>query len=191
VLAGSIVWALAGKQPDILIAGDGHAIAVRAGDLRLHVMRTGRDVFQLREWLAADADARIAADASLSEGVSCDDAGCVTEMGGGGLVAQSLRGDGLAEDCDRATLIVTSRQSPADCEASVIDLARRRRQGALALWRKPGGFAVEAAKPRGFDRPWSPAVEGDSDADTFISARPSPPRARDATPSEADFQTDD
>src|ERR1700756_5181531 len=35
LLAGATLWALAGRQPDILIAGDGHAIAVRDKDNRL------------------------------------------------------------------------------------------------------------------------------------------------------------
>ena len=191
LLAASIAWALAVRQPDILISGDGHAIAVRGNDTKLHVMRTGKDAFLLKEWLAADADARSAADASLADGVSCDDSGCVAAMASGGLAAQSLRSDALAEDCERATLIVTARQPPPDCAASVIDSARLRRQGALALWRKPNGFDVDAAKPRGFDRPWSPAGEGDSDADSFIATRPSAPRAKDATPSEADLQADE
>jgi competence protein ComEC len=190
VLAGSIVWALAVKQPDILIASDGHAIAVRGKDAKLHVMRTGKDAFLLKEWLAADADARGATEASLADGVSCDDAGCVVEMGSGGLAAQSLRSDSLSEDCERATLIVTTHQPPSDCAASVIDAARLRRQGALALWRKPGGFDVQAAKPRGFDRPWSPAVEGDGEVDGFVATRPTS-TARDATPSEADRQADE
>jgi competence protein ComEC len=191
VLAGGIVWTLAVKQPDVLIASDGHAIAVRGKDAKLHVMRTGKDAFLLKEWLAADADARTATDASLADGVSCDDAGCVVEMGSGGLAAQSLRSDALSEDCERATLIVTARQPPSNCTASVIDATRLHRQGALALWRKADGFEVQAAKPRGFDRPWSPAVEGDSDADGFVATRPSSPRAGDATPSEADRQADD
>jgi competence protein ComEC len=141
----------------------------------------------IKKWSAAAA---LVAAASLAEGVSCDDAGCVVEMGRGGLVAQSLRNDALSEDCERATLVVTARQPPSDCAAPVIDSLRLRRQGALALWRKPNGFDVEAAKPRGFDRPWSPAIEGEGETDTFIAARPSPSRARDATPSETDFQAD-
>jgi competence protein ComEC len=191
LLAGAIAWALAVRQPDILISGDGHAIAVRGKDARLHILRTGKDAFLLKEWLAADADARGATEASLADGVSCDDAGCVVEMAGGGLVAQSLQSGALAEDCERTTLVVTARQPPSDCAASLIDAARLRRQGALALWRKPGGFDVGAVKPRGFDRPWSPAIEGDSEADGFIAARPPVPRARDATPAEADVQADE
>jgi competence protein ComEC len=73
----------------------------------------------------------------------------------------------------------------------VIDAARLKRQGALALWRKGDGFAVEAAKPKGFDRPWSPAEAGDADGDGNILTRPPAPRPRDATPSETDVQADE
>jgi len=187
VLAASLVWALAVRQPDILVSGDGHAIAVRGKDGKLHVMRTSKDAFLIKEWLAADADARNATDTGLADGVSCDDAGCVVEMEGGGLVAEALRGDALEEDCERARLVVTTRQPPSDCAASVIDRERLRRQGALALWRKAGGFDVEATKPPGFDRPWSPAVEGE--AGGFIASRSSPQRLRDATPPDADLRT--
>ena len=191
VLAASIVWALAVRQPDILISGDGHTIAVRGKDAKLHLMHSTKDAFVQKEWLAADADARATGDASLADGVSCDDAGCVVEMAAGGLVAQSLRSDALADDCERAELVVTSRQPPKDCAAAVIDPARLQRQGALALWRKADGFAVDAARPKGFERPWSPAVAGDSDADTAVISRPAPLRGRDATPSEADLQAEE
>ena len=191
VLAVSIVWAIALPQPDILISGDGHNVAVRGKDGRLHLMRTAKDAFLVKEWLAADADARDAADGSLADDVSCDDAGCVTEAAGGGFVAQAVRGDALEDDCERAVLVVTTRQPPADCRASVIDLARLRRQGAMALWRRRDGFVVDAARPRGFDRPWSPAAAGEVANDNTIISRPSPPRVRDATPSEPDLQADD
>jgi len=191
VLAGSIVWSLCGGQPDILISADGRAVAVRGKDLRLHVMRTGKDAFLIKEWLAADADARNAAEASLVDGVSCDEAGCVVEIAGGGLVTQAQRPEAIEEDCERAVLIVAARQAPKDCAASVINRARLTRQGSLALWRKGSGFAVEAARPRGFDRPWAPLATGDSESDTPFVSRPSAPRSRDATPSEADLQADD
>jgi competence protein ComEC len=191
VLAGSIAWALLVPQPEILISADGHNVAVRGRDGHLRLMRAGKDAFLIREWLAADADARTATDASLADGVSCDDAGCVAGLADGSLVAQSLRAEGLADDCVRAVLVVTARQPPGDCGASVIDRERLRRQGALALRRKAGGFEVEAVKPRGFDRPWSPAVAGEGDLDAPLLARPVVPRPRDATPSDADLQAED
>jgi len=185
VLAGSIIWALAGRPPDVLISGDGHTIAVRGKDGQFRIMRTAKDAFLLREWLAADADARLATDASLADGVSCDDAGCIAAMADGRFIAQALRPDALEDDCDRALLVVTTRPTPQNCAAAVIDQARLRRQGALS--RSGDGFAVEAARPRGFDRTWAPAVAGDADSDTAIVS----PRLRDATPSEADLQAEE
>jgi competence protein ComEC len=74
VLVVAIAWALQVKQVDILVAGDGHSVAVRGRDGRLHVIRAAKDDVQLKEWLAADADSRSAGDASLGDGGSCDDA---------------------------------------------------------------------------------------------------------------------
>lgn len=191
------LWAARTPQPDILISADGRHVGVRGGDGKLHVMHAvkgSRDSFLLKEWLAADADARTASEseASLTEGVSCDDLGCVMQPAGGGLVAQAYRAEALADDCERAALIVTLRQAPASCAASVIDADRLRRQGAMALRRGREGFVVEAVKPRGIDRPWSPAAADGSDADTnVLAARIVPPRAVDATPAEADLQADE
>jgi competence protein ComEC len=193
-LAAAVVWALATPQPDILVAADGHTIGVRGRDGRLHLVRairdSSKDSFLLKEWLAADADARQAGDPSLTEGVSCDQAGCVAQMADGGLVALALRPDALADDCERAALLVTARQPPAACGALVVDQERLRRQGALALRRARDGFTVDAVKPRGIDRPWSPAIPGEVEHDANLT-RPAAPRSQDATPSEADFQAEE
>jgi len=145
----------------------------------------------VKEWLAADADARTTADASLGDSVSCDRTGCVTATGDGALVALSLRPEAMADDCERAALIVTAKPVPSPCRASVIDAERLRRQGALALRRTNEGFSVEAVKPRGIDRPWSPSAGGDNDVETTIPVSRPARQAVDATPSEADLQADE
>jgi competence protein ComEC len=153
-------------------------------------MRTAKDAFLVKEWLAADADARNPADASLGEGVSCDESGCVTQLADGGFVALALKPDALSDDCARAALLVTARQPPPSCAAAVIDQPRLQRQGAMALWRTGHGFAADAVRPKGFDRPWSPAVAGDTELEPSLE-RPAAPRAVDATPSEADLQAEE
>jgi competence protein ComEC len=192
VLAIAVVWAVRAPQPDILISADGRNVGVRGQDGKLHLMRAAKDGFLAKEWLAADADSRTATDASLAEGVSCDASGCVTQAAGGAFVALALRPEALSDDCERAALVVTARQAPAACAASVIDAERLRRQGAMALRRSREGFAVDAVKPRGIDRPWSPAIAGDGEAETTVLApRRTTPRAVDATPSEADLQAEE
>jgi competence protein ComEC len=151
-------------------------------------MRLGKDAFLLKEWLAADADARVPTDPSLSEGVSCDAAGCIASLPDGALVALSIRPDGWADDCANARLIVSRGRPPPSCAAQVIDQARIRRFGAMALRRVGGGFVVDAQKPMGRDRPWAPAMPGDDDALGPAAAGRGPV---DATPVDIDRQADD
>ncbi|HLX18239.1 MAG TPA: ComEC/Rec2 family competence protein [Bradyrhizobium sp.] len=192
VLLVSVIWALVVPQPDVLISGDGRNVGVRGRDGRLYLMKTAKDAFLLKEWLAADADERQVGDASLTEGVSCDDEGCVVQMRDGGFASLSFKPDGLADDCERAALIVSARPAPPGCAAAVIDLERVRRQGAMALRRTKGGFTVDAVKPRGVNRPWAPAAEGEGETEPATrAARPVAPRAVDATPSDGDLQAED
>jgi competence protein ComEC len=60
----------------------------------------------------------------------------------------------------------------------------------MALRRTRDGFTVDAVRPKGADRPWSPAVGGDAETERVL-ARPAAPRSVDATPAEADLQADD
>ncbi|NPU64506.1 ComEC family competence protein [Bradyrhizobium sp. 83012] len=191
VLAAATLWAATTPLPDILIAGDGRAVAVRGRDGRLHVMRTGKDVFVTREWLAADADARLPADAALSDGVSCDDAGCVVAMADGRFVAMTLRADAIADDCVRAALIVTARAAPSSCAAAVVDRPRLQQQGALMLVQRDAGFAVTPVRAGGTDRPWWPASADTGEFDMTLTPRPPASRAQDATPPEAEQVIED
>jgi competence protein ComEC len=186
----STVWALSVTQPDVLVAGDGHSVAMRGSDRRFRMMRTAKDTFLVREWLAADADTRGATDAALALGVSCDPDGCVTPLGDGRLVALGLRPESFDDDCARAAIIVTQQQAPPGCAAMVIDRARLQRHGGLALRKAGKGFAVTVIRPDGVDRPWSPAPL----AETTRPATTSRPRTAppvDATPLEADREVAD
>ena len=82
------------------------------------------------------------------------------------------------------------RDDPAaDVREAIAELVRSiRLEGPLPVG---DGFVVDAAKPNGFDRPWSPIAAGEGENDSTIISRPSPPRARDATPSETDWQADE
>jgi len=176
VLLAAILWGLSARQPDILIAGDGASVAVRGRDGHLHLIRTSKDSFLLKEWLAADADPRDAGRASLADGVSCDESGCVTPLADGRLVALALRVDALA---------------PPDCAAMVVDRQRLASQSALALTQRGDGFVVQAVRARGTSRPWLPAGAGEGDFDGSLAPKTTAPRIKDATPAETDLQADD
>ena len=181
----SVIWALVLPQPDILISGNAHQIGVRGRDGRLHLMKTAKDAFLVKEWLAADADDRLPDDASIGEGVSCDGEGCVVPMADGRFVALSLQPQGLSDDCARAALIVTARPAPSACQATVIELDRLRAQGAIALRTKGSGFVTDAVRPRGTSRPWWPGA-----GDIETEPAPAGPHAIDATP-QVELQSED
>jgi len=187
LLLVAVGWAMRVPQPDILISADGRNVAVRGNDRRLHLIRTAKDAFLVKEWLAADADPRTPADTSLADGVSCDPSGCVSQTASGTFVALALRPEALADDCQRAAVIVTSRQAPADCAALVIDQSQLRRRGTTVLRKTSDGFAFDSVRPNAVDRPWAPAALSDA-APGIDAARPAGGRAVDVTPVEADLE---
>jgi competence protein ComEC len=194
LVALSIVFALLTPQPDILISGNGRNVAVRGGDGALHLMRSAKDNFLVKEWLSADADARPVDDPALAQGVSCDEAGCVAPMAGGRYVALSLRSDALSDDCARAAVVVTWRQAPQNCAALVIDREHLQGRGTVTLRPTRDGFVTDAVRPKGVDRPWAPAAaEADDATPNTAAVRPAPatPRPVDATPAETDLQSED
>src|SRR4051812_48321213 len=183
VLLLAVGWSLAIPRPDLLVAGDGRSVAVRGQDGRLQLMRSSKDSFLVKEWLAGDADARTADDPALAHGVSCDEAGCVAQMAGGRYVTLALQPEALADDCARAAVIVTLRPVPADCGALVIDRNQLQKRGTMVLRQTRNGFSIDAVKPKGIDRPWAPAGADEASPD-INPARQAPANARpvDATP---------
>ncbi|PWB64815.1 MAG: competence protein ComEC [Bradyrhizobiaceae bacterium] len=187
VLALSV--ALRTPLPDVLVGAGGEAVAVRGANGALSVMRRGSDTFAVRDWLAADADARPANDPALAEGVACDEVGCIVRLADGRAVALVLAAEAFEEDCERAALIVTQRTAPPGCAATVIDRTVWPRTGALALYSSPDGWRMVAATPRGTDRPWAPAPRAIGDASAPTA--PGRPERRDATPRSEDLAPGD
>jgi competence protein ComEC len=185
----AVLWAVATLRPDILIAADGRAVAIRGADGRLSVATTGRDTFAVREWLAADGDGRAVDEASLRAGIRCDPIGCIGRLGDGRLVALSLTMEALAEDCRRAAVVASPREAPPGCAALVIDRTAWRRTGAVALYLDGQSLAAVPTRPPGYDRPWSPAYEAPT-RPTRPTRRTRSPRP-DATPRSEDLEADD
>jgi competence protein ComEC len=175
----AILWAAATPRPDILIAADG----------RLSIARKGSDTFAVRDWLAADGDARGARDDSISGGIRCDPVGCIGRLADGKLAALSLALEALAEDCRRASVLATPLEAPAGCAARAFDRSQRRGTGAVALYRNGQDLAVWPARPPGYDRPWSPAYR--PPAPRVRPGLRAPIRSPDATPNPESLEADD
>lgn len=181
VAAFAIVLAVTARQPDVLVAADGQAVAVRNAHGRLAVARTGSDSFAVRDWLAADGDTRAVNDATLGEGVRCDGAGCILPLPDGRLVALAKTLEAFGEDCRRAAVVVSARGAQRRCEAQLIDRPVWRAQGAISLIRSGDGFEWTPAQPRGTARPWSMTLREVAPPPTI--RRPAP----DATPRSEDL----
>ena len=189
LIGGAAILMVRAPQPDVLTAADGSAVALRGENGRLSMVKSGSDVFTLREWLAADADARTPKDATLGEGIRCDAAGCIGKLHDGSLVAVAKTLEAFEEDCRRAVLVVSARDAPPGCAALVIDRKVWRRFGAMALRRRGDQFEITATRPPGYDRPWARAVAGQEEAP--VAGRTTPPRPRDATPRADDLEAGD
>jgi competence protein ComEC len=183
LLLPAMALALTARQPDILIASDGQNVAVRGGDGRLRFMQTRKDDFAIRAWLAADADARAADDATLKQGVRCDDAGCAVPLPDGRYATIARRADAFADDCEKASVVVTSRQPPAGCKAMVFTHERLRETGSVALHNRNGAFVVDPVRPAGTNRPWARNALAAGETGEATPAPRSASRPADATPS--------
>jgi competence protein ComEC len=154
VLAGCAA-AMTPERPDVMVSAGGDVVAARVAGGRLAAVKFGHDALSVRAWLAADGDARDAADATVTAGFACDPDGCVARLMDGAVVAVSRSAAAFADDCTRAALIITMRAVPGDCAAQVIDRAVLRKNGATALTQRNGRFETTAARPDGIERPWT------------------------------------
>jgi competence protein ComEC len=189
LIGPAIVLMVRAPQPDVLIAGDGSAIAVRGADGRFSVVRSGSDVFAVREWLAADGDARGPKDPALGSGIRCDAAGCIGQLRDGSLVAIAKTIEAFEEDCRRAALVVSASDAPPGCAAAVVDRATWRRYGAMALRRVGDRFEITSARPAGHERPWTRATPPAGEAPE--AGRSPTAQVRDATPRPDDLEAGD
>jgi competence protein ComEC len=177
--------------PDVLVSPSADVIAARTADGRLSILKLGSDTFAAREWLSADADSRAPSDPKLAGDFRCDEAGCIARLADGALVSAVLTPPAFEEDCRRAAVVITRRQAPPGCAAMLLDRNVWRTTGALALRRTGDGFAMTAARPPGYDRPWSRAPTADGVAVGRDRSPSDRPAARDATPRDEDLRPED
>jgi competence protein ComEC len=185
------VAAMMAARPDVMVSAGGDVVAVRGADGRLSAVKFGSDTLSVREWLAADGDARLPNDRAVASGFACDPDGCVARLPDSTVVAVSRTAAALADDCTRAALIVTLRVAPADCAAKVLDRPTLRSNGAMALTFRNGYFEAVSARPEGFERPWTRRREvARNAAPPSVTAPGAPPTSRDATPPQPDMDAE-
>src|SRR5215472_910339 len=191
VLGGCAV-AMMAARPDVIVSAGGDVVAVRGADGRLSAVKFGSDTLSVREWLAADGDARLPTDRTVASGFACDPDGCVGRLADGTAVAVSRTAAAFADDCTRAALIVTLRAAPGDCAAKLIDRSTLRSSGAMALTYRNGHFEAASARPEGFDRPWTRRRQASrTTAPPSSAVSGIPTTLRDATPPQPDMDAEE
>ncbi|MGB9207515.1 MAG: ComEC/Rec2 family competence protein [Pseudolabrys sp.] len=187
LVLGVSLWAITSPRPDVLVADDGQTVAIRGPDGRLSVLRSSRDTFAVKEWLAAGADARTPKDASLNTGVTCDAIGCIGRLADGRLASMALEVEAFAEDCARAAVVVSARGAPSSsCAATLVDRGVWRTHGAIA-----SGAANTSSKashfPSGYQRPWTRVMV----SAVAVGQGANQPAPRDASPRSEFLEADD
>jgi competence protein ComEC len=93
--------------------------------------------------------------------------------------------EAFAEDCARAAVVISERESPSGCGATVIDRAIWQSYGAVALRWTGNQFTRTAALPGNQERPWTHRARAISE-NTDPARRRSPggaePHQEDLTP---------
>jgi competence protein ComEC len=157
IALGLLVIPLLIDPPDILVAPDGSAVAVRdaAGTLRISGARAGSYVVE--QFFDEERD-QLSSGAELRMDVRCDETACLLVDAGGHLISHVTDPAAFPEDCVRAAVIATALTAPEDCGARlVIDRPRLATFGAHAV--RIGGasdvpeFEV-TTELTGYPRPW-------------------------------------
>jgi competence protein ComEC len=169
-----------GDRPDLIVGREGTLVAVRdrSGRLAAHAERPS--TFELARWLQHDGDDRDPKEVRRSKAFDCDALGC-TSLVGPDMLAVSQHPASIADDCDRAKILVISGARPNGCEAPlfVLDRESLRKSGTVAFHRMADGTYVSrsVAAARGV-RPWSvPAPDRRAPRERYPgAAKPGPSR---------------
>ena len=167
LLCLGLLGAASGQRYDVLVAPTGDAVAVRGADGAFVVAGPHANAFGVEQWLRADGDGRPAKATALAGkggmtatgGAQCDALGCVVALKIGGVLAIISDARAFAEDCGRASVIVSRLAAPSWCAAPlVIDRPKLEQSGAQALQFRGDRVEIVTARAMGEDRPWSPKV---------------------------------
>jgi len=157
MLAGLLTLLLV-RPPDLLIAGDGKTMAVRAADGGLYISapdargyvadtwwkRDGAAGFKPWPWRGAGADGRL----------RCDALGCAFAIGAL-RVALVREPAALIEDCAGAALVVAPALTRTGCRNTrVIDRRSLMTRGAHAVWLDGKSLTVVDDRSDRGERPW-------------------------------------
>jgi competence protein ComEC len=154
---GLAIGPLTHHPPDLLVAPDGRAVALRDGEGILRVSGSRAGSYTIEQFFDEERGPPPEG-GDLRRGVSCDALACLLTGSSGLVVAHVLDPGAFPEDCSRADVIVTPLAAPRGCRASlVIDARRLALHGAHAVRFDSSGSENGAALTTErtlFPRPW-------------------------------------
>jgi len=147
-----VIWS---PEPRVLVTGDGRLAGILSTDGRLLLSETGRERFTAELWGRRAGGAETVGWRDDAAGPRCDDLGCALTLNGA-IVAFGGSGRALADDCRRATVVITTDFTPS-CVGPrwVYDQAALSRAGGVAIWVDGGELRVEGMRESAGKRPWS------------------------------------
>jgi competence protein ComEC len=161
---GGILFGLLGmltvESPDLMVDGSGRLLATKAADGGLlisskSVGRSTREAWLRRVGLETPTGYWPKEGTSADARLRCDALGCVYQASNH-VVAVSLRGEALLDDCRVADVVVSLVPVRGACASThtLIDRFDLWREGAHAIWLIAGQVRVESVAAARGDRPW-------------------------------------
>lgn len=144
-------------RPDILVDREAKVIAIRGRDGKLHAPKSRKAPYSVGQWLKADGDGRKPKEAATGTGFQCDSYSCLA-MVKGRLVSLIFKPDAIAEDCQRAAILIAPMDISQACPVPQLMLDRGAlwEKGAVAIHLSESGIKMLTAAERRGVRPWSP-----------------------------------
>jgi len=154
--AGVILIPVLIDPPDILVAPDGTAIAVRDQEGLLRVSGARAGSYIVEQFFDEEGGPPVDG-AELREGIRCDSLACLLTDATGNAVSHVFDPAAFAEDCAHAIVVASALTAPEDCRAAlVIDAPELTVYGAHAVWLDGSDAASSRIATAGSatPRPW-------------------------------------
>lgn len=149
------------RPPDLLVAGEGSLVAVRAADGSYLVSSARGEAFVRDTWArrgAGDMGATWPATGVSADGLLVCTAEACRYSTRGRSVTLIRDAAGLEHGCADADLVVSPVPAWRRCRGPlIIDSIDIRRKGAHAVWLDPGSIRIETVADWRGVRPWAPA----------------------------------
>lgn len=146
------------RAPDIFIADQSQAVAIRSGDT-VALIAGRNNTFATTVW----SERYITSIVNAHEQIACDDLGCILETEEGYTVALVKDRSAFDEDCRAADIVIARIKAPPACRIAaslVIDATDLARHGTHVVdWNGPDSPPTLRMAIDTPDRPWRPASQ--------------------------------